>query len=542
MFGEINKKELLCLFVILTLASLFRLWQLDSIPPGLYPDSAIYANDGWQTLKTKDFKVFYPENNGREGLYVWLLAFSFWIFGPSVWSLRVVGAVTGILTVFGLYLLTKELFNQQTSKLKNQPINPSTIVALISAFFLAISFWHTNFSRIGFRAILVPFILVFAFYFLFKGFRIRKAFYLIASGIIFGLGFYTYISYRFVIFLIPLILIIYYFIYRRQNLQKEFLILSLSLLISIFIVGLPIGIYFLQHPQDFITRAAGVSIFSQENPILSFFISLVRHLLMFNILGDLNWRHNIPGEPIFLRSAGILFLMGLFYSLYKIWVDWKKKNYNSALIYLFIISWWFVMLMPGILTAEGTPHFLRCIGSIPPTFIFPALGLSFLIETIQETKEKRKSFFFYLLGLSFLIYLSVLVSAQYFQYFEKWARSPETKNAFSANLVDIGDYLNSLPESIKKYVIVNQSGVPVPYPGGIPMPAQTPMFIEITKFGRVRTEYLLPNDLNKITTQEKAVIILMDYDGNLISELYNRFPEGTFMGINDVWVFQTKVQ
>ena len=129
---------------------------------------AIYANDALDSLKTGNYKLFYPENNGREGLWMWLLALSFSIFGVSIWSIKILAALIGVLTVLGLYLLTKELFSQIVKQ------SDSQIIALLSSFFLATSFWHTIFSRLGFRAILFPFILVFALYFLSKGFRAQK--------------------------------------------------------------------------------------------------------------------------------------------------------------------------------------------------------------------------------------------------------------------------------------------------------------------------------------------------------------------------------
>ena len=166
-----KKSEWIFLLVILVTAVFVRLWQLDLIPPGLYPDVAINGNDALEILKTGNFKVFYPENNGREGLFMWLIAASFSIFGVSIWSIKIVAAIIGILTVLGLYLLVKEIF--ETTNNQRSTINKEA-VALLSSFFLAISFWHINFSRIGFRAILLPFILVFSFYFLFRGFRTQR--------------------------------------------------------------------------------------------------------------------------------------------------------------------------------------------------------------------------------------------------------------------------------------------------------------------------------------------------------------------------------
>src|SRR3989339_1979705 len=177
-----RKKELLVFLIIVAVAGFFRLYQLGSTPPGLYPDEAMNGNNAVQTLETKNFKIFYPENNGREGLFINLQALSIRAFGAHPWSLRFVSALIGILTVVGLYLLVRELFEWR--------------LAAIAGFLTAISFWHVNFSRIGFRAIMVPFILVYVFYFLWRGLRRSHFQDFFWAGIFMGLGFYTYTSFR----------------------------------------------------------------------------------------------------------------------------------------------------------------------------------------------------------------------------------------------------------------------------------------------------------------------------------------------------------
>ena len=479
------RKEIVFLLVILAIASFFRLWQLDSIPPGLYPDVAINGNDALDSLKTGNFKVFYPENNGREGLMMWSIALSFSIFGVSIWSIKIVAAIIGILTVLGLYLLTKELFNYYEAR-------PRSIIAFLSSFFLATSFWHTNFSRIGFRAILLPFILVFAFYFLFKGFREKRTFYFPISGIFFGLGFYTYISYRFIILLLPLILICWWFIYQKQNLRKIFILNTPYLILATIIIALPIGFYFLQNPQDFISRATGISIFATENPIKEFGKSLILHLGMFNFYGDPNWRHNFAGSPMLFWPIGILFLIGFALSI-------KHMKW--------LIAWFFVMLLPGILTYEGIPHSLRVIGVIPVVYIFAGIGGYSVYQWFNKNIKNKK-----LLVTASIIFLLMVGVCEGNKYFVKWGARPEVEGAFSSDYVEIGNYLNSLPQETQKYVIVNMPGVPVPWPNGIPMPAQTVMFIESTKYGQPQSTYLLPKDLDQIKIEKNAVIIPMQHD------------------------------
>jgi 4-amino-4-deoxy-L-arabinose transferase-like glycosyltransferase len=541
-----ERKSLFLLLIILVIASFFRLWQLDSIPPGLYPDVAINGNEALETLKTGNFKLFYPENNGREGLMMWLIALSFSIFGVSIWSIKIVAATFGILTVLGLYLLTNELFsfNSPTFQHSNPEPEPSvrygastpTIISLLASFFLATSFWHTNFSRIGFRAILLPFVLVFSFYFLFKGFRTRKILNFIASGIFFGLGFYTYISFRFAILILPAIFIPFWIIYKKENLQKKFIIHTSYFLLLAFFIALPIGLYFLRNPQDFVGRAAPVSIFATKNPIKEFFKSLILHLAMFNFYGDPNWRHNFSGSPMLPWPLGILFLIGLILSFKEIFKksNYQKENYQLLSIFYFLLSTFFVMLFPGILTYEGIPHSLRVIGVIPVVYIFVAIGG---LKTYQffERNTKRKK----LLISACFLFLIAMGIFEFNKYFFDWGRNKEVKGAFTERFLKEGEFLTSLPKDIQKYVIVNEPGVPVPWPDGIPMPAQTIMFIENMKYGRVQSTYLLPKDLDKIKINEKrAVIVSMAYDQNLFNEISRRFPQGKIQKENSFWIYK----
>lgn len=528
-----NKKAIIFLLLILLLAAVFRLWRLDSIPSGLYPDVAINGNDALDSLETGNFKVFYPENNGREGLFIWLIALSFSIFGPSIWAIKIVAAVFGILTVLGLYLLTKELFNIKTLQHYN-----STIIALLSSFFLAISFWHVNFSRIGFRAIMLPFFLVFSFYFLFRGFRQKKILFFIISGLFFGLGFYTYISYRFVVFPLAVALFGWWRIYKKKKNQKKFLLFTIYCLLFTFLVALPIGIYFLLNPGNFFGRASGVSIFSSEKPFYELGKSIILHLGMFNFYGDGNWRHNFAGSPQLLWPIGIFFLIGIILSIVELIIFKKNKNYSLLTIHYTLLSWFLIMLLPGILTFEGIPHALRVIGVIPAVYIFAALGALWLFEKIKiffKTKYQLIGFY-----ICIAIFLSSIAYTQFDKYFYQWAQKPEVEAAFSKNFVEIGNYLNSLPDGIQKYVIVNQDGVLVPFPNGIPVSAQTPMFIEKVKFGKIRSTYLLPKEINKIKIDKSTIIVPLQYDESLFGELNQRFPYGELKEINGVAVYEIK--
>ena len=99
------------------------------------------------------------------------------------------------------------------------------------------------------------------------------------------------------------------------------------------------------------------------------------------------------------------------------------------------------MLLPGVLTSEGCPHALRVIGTIPVAYTLAGLG-AFSIYQYLSDKINNKN----LLKTSSLVLLLLIAIFQYDKYFVKWSLNPETEIGFSSYYVNIGNYLNSLPD------------------------------------------------------------------------------------------------
>ena len=515
-------RQWILILLIVVVAVFFRFYKIDSVPPGLYPDEAINGNQAIETLETGDFKVFYPENNGREGLYINLQALALRLAGPSadprqaypIWPLRAVSAIAGVLTVLGLYFLTKQLFNWQ--------------IAAISSFLLAISFWHVNFSRIGFGAILTPLFLVWGFYFFWCGLSSSRLRNFIISGVFWGLGFYTYIPFR----VMPLVLILALAAYWRaakkdfdhdkyEHVRNQLIRGFAAFLVITILVALPIAYHFYSNPQDFWGRSSQISIFSSENPLKELVLNAAQSLGMFNFTGDFNWRHNISGRPMLIWPVGALFILGFIRSWFKLFRTRRKHGHFSATQTL-LLSWFFVGLLPAILSNEGLPHALRAIAVIPPVFIFAGEGLWWVIDKIGDWYHARDVHEFSFrnrwlkessaaaaFALAFL--LSSFTAVEYDKYFKQWAKDPNVAMAFNQNYVDIGNRLNTIPQKTKKYVLVNVWGVPV---NGIPMPAQTVMFITDTytpeKQKAKNIYYLTEEQLKKGQYDKNSVVIPLE--------------------------------
>jgi hypothetical protein len=453
-----------------------------------------------EALETGDFRAYYPDNNGREGLFMNLQALSLSFFGNEPWALRAVSGVFGVLTVLGIFFFTRLFW--------------STRAALLASYLSAITFWAVNFSRIGFRAVMLPAVLVWTFYFLWWGITNRKAWAVLLSGLIYGVGFHTYISYR----ISPLLLLLaflFLFIWRafdRKALVRWALLFTLGTLVT----AAPLVIYYLQNPSDFMGRAAQVSIFADPSPLLSLGEGVIKTLGMFNVYGDANWRHNVEGRPLLFFPVGLAFLWGALLAFGRA----RRKEFSSV----FLLLWLSVLLIPNFFAPEGAPHALRALGALPAVFILSATGLLDVYDRVRRSLARAARSVKYqarsmqirriqkevtVLGLALLL-LCGAVEAR--AYFITWASRGEVRAAFEEDLTQLAEYLNVHPAS-RKIIVENSGGVA----------------IYAVKFLTWRNRHSIAVVPSLATLPENisdAVIVLVREDEDMLRELKEKYPHG----------------
>ena len=420
------------------MAAALRFSALDRVPPGIYWDEVVDGQKGLEAVREQKFEVFYHVGSGREGLWINMLGLAESAFGANPFGLRICAALVGTLTVVFVYFLARELFTNR--------------VAIFAAWLLASSFWHVWVSRMAYRAVLVPLLLTASLYLLIRAWRegdgaLDPAWQwpaVILSGALYGLGFHSYIAFRFTPILLAFFLLSEY---RRRKafgrLDTRWRAMVSLWLGTAFIVALPIGLYFLEHPQDFWLRAGQVSVFSVQYPLRAFGNALVATLGLFNIRGDLGSVNNIGGSPQLLFPVGVLFLIGIVLASRRAF----QKD-NQAAGYRLLCAWFAILLIPHLLTLD-VPNAVRAIGVIPPVFLFAGMGADVLYERLKQKKVYALAFF---LGL-------VLVSAvEGYRYFVVWGRDPWVARTFGHQYVNVGQYLNSLPKGTTRYVIAGDWG------------------------------------------------------------------------------------
>lgn len=462
----IGHTGLAAMLAVILIAAFLRLYELPALPPGLNFDEAGSGVAALEILSGVS-KIWWRLGGGQEPLWPYLAALSTAILGNIPLALRLPAALIGILTVAAVYplLLGFHLGNQWEARL----------IALLTALGLALSAWHLHFSRLGFRAILLPLLSTLAFYFFWRCLRssqrsgVKPQASLVLSALFTSLAIYSYLAARLLPFVPLLFFLIHGLIARLRHASSpshlpaspprfaSLLLAFYFLLLLLFLF--PLILYFSLNPADFVTRSTTVSIF---NPVWNHgdllgtaWQTLTTTLGTFlGLFGDPNPLVNLPGEPALPPLLVPFFCWGMLVSLYRSFFPIPQPPNLPAFPspYLFLLCWWTVMLLPAILAPEGAPHHLRLIGTIVPTYAFVAIGLttltSILISIVQRSFPVSPSSYLpsaicYLLPATCYLFLAFQT---YTHYFVRWPDSLDFTLPFDLYAVRLaGDIAHAPP-------------------------------------------------------------------------------------------------
>jgi len=384
------RSEFAILAAILLLAAVFRYWQINEYPKAIHYDEVING------LVVQDLlRGILPElltyDRAREPIIFFVMAPFVWLFGSTPGALRVATETVSLSVVIGVFFLTRELFDRKT--------------ALSAALLCAVNVWASYHGRLATRSILVPLMLTLALTTGVKAWRssnltgltrsaslrgasrdlsgFSKWKWWIVSGIFFGAVFYTYASNLFIIPAVFVTLAALFVYDRKAVLDRKWQLLTLAIIM--FAIGTPIFIFRYTHRASGPGRPMILSVFYEGQSLEDFVKTFITQSAligrMFFIKGDLQMRHNIPGRPAFDFLMAIPFILGIVFGLWK--KEWRAKT-------VFALTWLGVWLMPSFV-AKDAPHFLRSSGALAFVFVFPALGLTWLRDTLFTRLNKVTS-------------------------------------------------------------------------------------------------------------------------------------------------------
>lgn len=351
------------LALIVGLALGLRLVNLDGQPLALWRDE---ARHGFLALKIWNDPTYRPvyiaEGADLPALLFYLMTPVLGLFGPHVWSVRLVSALIGGLTPLALYWAARPLIGQRP--------------ALLAAALLAVSSWAISMSRWAFPATLDHLLTLTAVGLAWRGLDAaanmrRSSLMLGAAGLCAGLATYAYHTGRVAPIALALLVLV------RLGLDRRAWLRTAPGLLVAALVGLltmaPLLNYILHNYADYNRRVSQVAILKSNyldthTPLGLVVENAGRYLLMWHVQGEPNGRHHMPAVPMVDPLVGLLLLLGLGLAL--------RRPYQPARLALLVIP--AVYLIPAVLSTDA-PHAMRALGMLAPACMLAGLALDRLV-------------------------------------------------------------------------------------------------------------------------------------------------------------------
>lgn len=399
------------LLITLAMAIFLRLYKLDSIPPHLSPDETALGYNAYSILKTgKDeygqvlpiiFKSF---GDYKPGLYIYLTVPFVATLGLNEFSVRLPSALSGILSVYLIYLVIKKLFSSLgTGNLK---------LEIVAAFVAATNPWLIYFSRGAWEVNIALTLTLAGIYFFIKSFENNK--FLVLSSSLFAL---TLLAYQGAKLSTGIVVILLLIVYWREILKIDKrlllgagltgLIISLPIIFSIFSGRAGrltvFSVFSYPRPREYLQdmlnegqeKIGDLNYYLFHSETLNFKRGIMgrwfNHFSAKFLFFEGDWqnpRHSAPNHGVLLLSDLILLAFGFL----------ALKRHGFSKESLFFGFWLLLAPMPAALSRDQV-HAVRSLNMAVPLIIVLSFGLSSIVERIKTYRNPiiRYSFFFILL-------------------------------------------------------------------------------------------------------------------------------------------------
>ncbi|MDI7277909.1 MAG: glycosyltransferase family 39 protein, partial [Anaerolineae bacterium] len=348
--------EVLLVLGIVLVGAFLRLYRLDAIPREMGVDMPLKYENAREIMQGQ-FMIFCPRYPGRESLLFYLVALYGKLFGLGHFAIKFTTAFIGVVTIPVLYVLARYLYGRE--------------VAVVAAALLAVSKWHVILSRCGYRSILVPLFVALVMLASARALRRASGTGFVVTGVVLGLGMYTYNSFLVVPPALAVLLAVEMARSGRGCLRRYGWGL-IGLALAAALLCLPLGRYVLEEPRTYAfrvaTRLTGAEVPLPAEPLQVLVGNLWRAAGMFNLRGDGVSYVNVPHQRHLGALSAAFFVSGLAYTL----VRWRRGH--GAMVLGFLGA----MVLPSALAVafpREVPSAGRASGAITSAYLLAGLPL-----------------------------------------------------------------------------------------------------------------------------------------------------------------------
>lgn len=400
-----NKIYILLISIVI-LATVVRIYKIDSAPPSISWDEAAVGYNAWTIANfgRDEYGRLFPAyfksfGDDKHPIHVYLTALSVKLLGLSEFSIRLPSALFGILNVLLIFALAKLMFSSEA-------------LGFFAAFFLAVSPYSIHFSRFNHEANFALFFFMLGLFLFYKAVKVNGKF-LPWSAASFGICFITYHPAKIIVPLIVLLLIIFYGKQVFKDGKNIIAALSVSFIFLIIVALNPqlLGIARVNQTslgmgdveRTKLYKWTHSELLGRINLTLIQYSWLVSPNYLF-ITGDKNPRLSDQATGQFYKPDALFLILGVIYLLYK-----RSKPGMVLLV------WALVAPVPSALVAEA-PHGARGMFMMGSWNLISALG-SYWVFKLFRKPLLRLSILVLTVGI-FLFFLSAYIN----HYFGGYAK------------------------------------------------------------------------------------------------------------------------
>lgn len=489
--------EALIVVAVTLVAGFLRIYQLESIPPGLHGDEAIAGLEARRILDEGYIGPYVGSALGQAaGAFYWT-ALVLDIFGSSAFSVRLSMAILGALTVLVSYFLFRSMFNCR--------------VAFIGAMLTAFSYWHLTFSRVGFPIISLPLAEVLCLLFLFRGLKRGNIAYFAAAGLFFGGSVYTYNV--FPLFLLTVLLFLAFIVAKRGGGHRISPRPMLTFFLAAFITALPMLVFAIQNPGLYSPRFTQVlsstkrdylDLSSLSDNLLFVLDRLGYSVSLFLTSGQPDGVDGLGWAALLDPMTGILFIAGMLISF------WKLKDERYFLVLAGIATG---LLGIALLSMKGSGEYRRGITALPLIMLAAALGLEGAWGLIKQRFGVGVGYSFLALALLFVFVFNVNY------YFRDWAEKEPTRWVYCHDLVQALNHVKRLDtRDARIYFFSDRWSYNY----------ETRKFLLPDVPGEDRSERFGKFSIEKDAAHKRVVYLIMSPYNRFIPQVQEKYPGGEY--------------
>lgn len=411
------------------LAAFFRFFQLPSLPPGLHSSSAGVGLQALNLLNHGTLPGLDAANNFAP-FWVLLQAITIKLLGNSELALRLWPALIGTLAVLATWLWARSWFGLR--------------IAWLASLLLAVTPWAVTLSRNGVEAAIFPLLTTLTLWVATVAWRRPSLWHSLALAGVLTLdllsgpiGWLTALT----------VLGVGVVVLAKQ---KSLFSIDRPRLTAVGGLALGLAVFGYLAAASMSNLKALPQVAGLVPNLSTLGSNLVKTLLMFNVTGDENYRHNLSGEPMLNAFVGLMLVAGILTGISRL----HERRYRL----LFLVT--IVLFLPAVVTTVGVPNAARASAILPLILVFSAVGISYMLELWYRTfpinsaaRTLGQSAIIVLLGLS--------VFQGYTQYFRAWAGSSQVHTAYNEGAVKIAKFLQTDKFSGQRFVVGSSEELPV---------------------------------------------------------------------------------